>query len=143
MLNDITWVEKEFSPIIKNTLSLYAIESLSDKFLMSSDTALIRATKRGVLWTLAENLESEVLTQNSHLRNMDWVNLVDRSAWNAIIAGTIEVTNAYSVLDGALDGYAQQSDLRNAFETALLIYASRKLTDKFDSKLKNITSYFM
>ena len=68
MLNDITWVEKEFSPIIKNTLSLYAIESVSDKFLMSSDTALIRATKRGVLWTLAENLESEVLTQNSHLR---------------------------------------------------------------------------
>ncbi len=143
MLNDITWVEKEFSPIIKNTLSLYAIESVSDKFLMSSDTALIRATKRGVLWTLAENLESEVLTQNSHLRNMDWVQLVDRTAWNSIIAGTIEVSNAYSVLDGVLDGYAGQSDLRNAFTTSLLIYGSRKLTDKFDSKLKNITSYFM
>ena len=143
MLNDITWVEREFSPIIKNTLSLYAVESVSDKFLMSSDTALIRAAKRGALWTLAENLESEVLTQNSHLRNMDWVNLVDRSAWNAIIAGGIEVSNAYSMLDSALDGYAQPSDLRNAFTTSLLICASRELTDKFDSKLKNITSYFM
>ena len=143
MLNDITWVEREFSPIIKNTLSLFAIESVSDKFLMSSDTALVRATKRGVLWTLAENLESEVLTQNSHLRNMDWVNLVDGSAWNGLIAGGIELSNAYSVLDGVLDGYAQQSDLRNAFTTSLLIYGSRKLTDKFDSKLKNITSYFM
>jgi len=115
LVNDINWVEKEVSPIIKNTLSLYAVETVSGRFMMDSDTMLVRAAKRGVLWTLAENLESEVMTQNSHLRNMDWLQLVDRSVWNGVVAGAIEATNAFSVVDDVLSSYAPPSELRNAF----------------------------
>jgi len=142
LVNDINWVEKEVSPILKNTLSLYAVEKVSGRFMMNSDTTLMRAAKRGVLWTLSENLESEVMTQNSHIRNMDWLQLVDRSVWNGVVAGVIEASNAFELVDGVMSDYAPPSELRNAFETALLIYASRKLTDKFDTQLKNITSFF-
>ena len=142
LVNDINWVEKEIGPIVKNTLSLYAVESVSGRFMMDSDTTLIRAAKRGVLWTLAENLESEVMTMNSDVRNMNFWGLADRSIWNGVVAGAIEVSNAFDVVDGVVDNYAAPSDLRNAFETPLLIWASRKLTDKFDTQLKNMTSFF-
>ena len=141
LVNDINWVEKEVSPIIKNTLSLYAVETVSGRFMMDSDTMLVRAAKRGVLWTLAENLESEVMTMNSDVRNMNFWGLADRSFWNGTVAGVIEASNAFEVVDGVVGNYAAPSELRNAFETSLLIWASRKLTDKFDTQLKNITSF--
>ena len=141
LVNDINWVEREISPIIKNTLSLYAVETVSGRFLMDSDTTLIRAAKRGVLWTLAENVESEVMTMNSDVRNMNFWGLADRSIWNGVVAGAIETSNAFEVVDGVVGNFAAPSELRNSFETALLIWASRKLTDQFDSQLKNMTSF--
>ena len=32
IVNDINWVEREISPVIKNTLSLWAVESVSGAF---------------------------------------------------------------------------------------------------------------
>ena len=55
--------------------------------------------------------------------------------------GGIEVTNVYQVLDNALTSI-QPSELKNAFETAVLIYLSRKITDKFDNQLKHISTLF-
>jgi len=141
LVNDINWVEREISPIVKNTLSLYAVETVSGRFMMDSDTMLVRAAKRGVLWTLSENLESEVMTMNSDIRNMNFWGLADRSIWNGVVAGVIEASNAFEVVDGVVGAYTPPSELRNAFETALLIWASRKLTDKFDTQLKNMTSF--
>ena len=141
IVNDINWVEREISPVIKNTLSLWAVESVSGAFMMDSDTTLIRAAKRGVLWTLSEQLEQEIMTMNSDIRNQNVWPLVDRVFWNAVIAGGIEVTNVYQVLDNALTSI-QPSELKNAFETAVLIYLSRKITDKFDNQLKHISTLF-
>ena len=141
IVNDINWVEQEISPVIKNTLSLWAVESVSGAFMMDSDTTLIRAAKRGVLWTLSEQLEQEIMTMNSDIRNQNVWPLVDRVFWNAVIAGGIEVTNVYQVLDNALTSI-QPSELKNAFETAVLIYLSRKITDKFDNQLKHISTLF-
>ena len=141
IVNDINWVEREISPVIKNTLSLWAVESVSGAFMMDSDTMLIRAAKRGVLWTLSEQLEQEIMTMNSDIRNQNVWPLVDRVFWNGVIAGAIEVTNVYQVLDNALTSI-QPSELKNAFETAVLIYLSRKITDKFDNQLKHISSLF-
>ena len=141
IVNDINWVEREISPVIKNTLSLWAVESVSGAFMMDSDTTLIRAGKRGVLWTLSEQLEQEIMTMNSDIRNQNVWPLVDRVFWNAVIAGGIEVTNVYQVLDNALTSI-QPSELKNAFETAVLIYLSRKITDKFDNQLKHISTLF-
>ena len=141
IVNDINWVEREISPVIKNTLSLWAVESVSGAFMMDSDTTLIRAAKRGVLWTLSEQLEQEIMTMNSDIRNQNAWPLVDRVFWNAVIAGGIEVTNVYQVLDNALTSI-QPSELKNAFETAVLIYLSRKITDKFDNQLKHISTLF-
>ena len=141
IVNDINWVEQEISPVIKNTLSLWAVESVSGAFMMDSDATLIRAAKRGVLWTLSEQLEQEIMTMNSDIRNQNVWPLVDRVFWNAVIAGGIEVTNVYQVLDNALTSI-QPSELKNAFETAVLIYLSRKITDKFDNQLKHISTLF-
>ena len=141
IVNDINWVEREISPVIKNTLSLWAVESVSGAFMMDSDTTLIRAGKRGVLWTLSEQLEQEIMIMNSDIRNQNVWPLVDRVFWNAVIAGGIEVTNVYQVLDNALTSI-QPSELKNAFETAVLIYLSRKITDKFDNQLKHISTLF-
>ena len=141
IVNDINWVEREISPVIKNTLSLWAVESVSGAFMMDSDTTLIRAGKRGVLWTLSEQLEQEIMTMNSDIRNQNVWPLVDRVFWNAVIAGGIEVSNVYQVLDNALTSI-QPSELKNAFETAVLIYLSRKITDKFDNQLKHISTLF-
>ena len=141
IVNDINWVEQEISPVIKNTLSLWAVESVSGAFMMDSDTTLIRAAKRGVLWTLSEQLEQEIMTMNSDIRNQNVWPLVDRVFWNGVIAGAIEVTNVYQVLDNALTSI-QLSELKNAFETAVLIYLSRKITDKFDNQLKHISTLF-
>ena len=141
IVNDINWVEREISPVIKNTLSLWAVESVSGAFMMDSDTTLIRAGKRGVLWTLSEQLEQEIMTMNSDIRNQNVWPLVDRVFWNAVIAGGIEVTNVHQVLDDALTSI-QPSELKNAFETAVLIYLSRKITDKFDNQLKHISTLF-
>ena len=141
IVNDINWVEREISPVIKNTLSLWAVESVSGAFMMDSDTTLIRAAKRGVLWTLSEQLEQEIMTMNSDIRNQNVWPLVDRVFWNAVIAGGIEVSNVYQVLDNALTSI-QPSELKNAFETAVLIYLSRKITDKFDNQLKHISTLF-
>ena len=141
IVNDINWVEREISPVIKNTLSLWAVESVSGAFMMDSDTTLIRAAKRGVLWTLSEELEKEIMTMNSDIRNQNVWPLVDRVFWNGVIAGAIEVTNVYQVLDNALTSI-QPSELKNAFETAVLIYLSRKITDKFDNQLKHISTLF-
>ena len=137
IVNDINWVEREISPVIKNTLSLWAVESVSGAFMMDSDTTLIRAAKRGVLWTLSEQLEQEIMTMNSDIRNQNVWPLVDRVFWNGVISGLIEVTNVHQVLDDMLTS-VQPSELKNAFETAVLIYLSRKITDKFDNQLKNI-----
>ena len=141
IVNDINWVEREISPVIKNTLSLWAVESVSGAFMMDSDTTLIRAAKRGVLWTLSEQLEQEIMTMNSDIRNQNVWPLVDRVFWNAVIAGGIEVTNIHRVLDDMLTSI-QPSELKNAFETAVLIYLSRKITDKFDNQLKHISTLF-
>ena len=141
IVNDINWVEREISPVIKNTLSLWAVESVSGAFMMDSDTTLIRAGKRGVLWTLSEQLEQEIMTMNSDIRNQNVWPLVDRIFWNAVIAGGIEVTNIHRVLDDMLTSF-QPSELKNAFETAVLIYLSRKITDKFDNQLKHISTLF-
>ena len=141
IVNDINWVEREISPVIKNTLSLWAVESVSGAFMMESDTTLIRAAKRGVLWTLSEQLEQEIMTMNSDIRNQNVWPLVDRIFWNAVIAGGIEVTNIHRVLDDMLTS-VQPSELKNAFETAVLIYLSRKITDKFDNQLKHISTLF-
>ena len=141
IVNDINWVEREISPVIKNTLSLWAVESVSGAFMMDSDTTLIRAAKRGVLWTLSEQLEQEIMTMNSDIRNQNVWPLVDRVFWNAVIAGGIEVTNIHRVLDDMLTS-VQPSELKNAFETAVLIYLSRKITDKFDNQLKHISTLF-
>ena len=141
IVNDINWVEREISPVIKNTLSLWAVESVSGAFMMNSDTTLIRAAKRGVLWTLSEQLEQEIMTMNSDIRNQNVWPLVDRVFWNAVIAGGIEVTNIHRVLDDMLTS-VQPSELKNAFETAVLIYLSRKITDKFDNQLKHISTLF-
>ena len=141
IVNDINWVEREISPVIKNTLSLWAVESVSGAFMMDSDTTLIRAAKRGVLWTLSEQLEQEIMTMNSDIRNQNVWPLVDRVFWNAVIAGGIEVTNIHRVLDDILTS-VQPSELKNAFETAVLIYLSRKITDKFDNQLKHISTLF-
>ena len=141
IVNDINWVEREISPVIKNTLSLWAVESVSGAFMMDSDTTLIRAGKRGVLWTLSEQLEQEIMTMNSDIRNQNVWPLVDRVFWNAVIAGGIEVTNIHRVLDDALTSI-QPRELKNAFETAVLIYLSRKITDKFDNQLKHISTLF-
>ena len=141
IVNDINWVEREISPVIKNTLSLWAVESVSGAFMMDSDTTLIRAAKRGVLWTLSEQLEQEIMTMNSDIRNQNVWPLVDRIFWNAVIAGGIEVTNIHRVLDDMLTS-VQPSELKNAFETAVLIYLSRKITDKFDNQLKHISTLF-
>ena len=128
IVNDINWVEQEISPVIKNTLSLWAVESVSGAFMMDSDTTLIRAAKRGVLWTLSEQLEQEIMTMNSDIRNQNVWPLVDRIFWNGVISGAIEVTNIHRVLDDMLTS-VQPSELKNAFETAVLIYLSRKITD--------------
>ena len=141
IVNDINWVEREISPVIKNTLSLWAVESVSGAFMMDSDTTLIRAGKRGVLWTLSEQLEQEIMIMNSDIRNQNVWPLVDRVFWNAVIAGGIEVTNIHRVLDDMLTS-VQPSELKNAFETAVLIYLSRKITDKFDNQLKHISTLF-
>ena len=141
IVNDINWVEQEISPVIKNTLSLWAVESVSGAFMMDSDTTLIRAAKRGVLWTLSEQLEQEIMTMNSDIRNQNVWPLVDRVFWNGVIAGAIEVTNVHKVLDDMLTS-VQPSELKNAFETAVLIYLSRKITDKFDNQLKHISTLF-
>ena len=141
IVNDINWVEREISPVIKNTLSLWAVESVSGAFMMDSDTTLIRAAKRGVLWTLSEQLEQEIMAMNSDIRNQNVWPLVDRVFWNAVIAGGIEVTNIHRVLDDMLTS-VQPSELKNAFETAVLIYLSRKITDKFDNQLKHISTLF-
>ena len=72
IVNDINWVEQEISPVIKNTLSLWAVESVSGAFMMDSDTTLIRAGKRGVLWTLSEQLEQEIMTMNRHINKLEY-----------------------------------------------------------------------
>ena len=141
IVNDINLVEREISPVIKNTLSLWAVESISGAFMMDSDTTLIRAAKRGVLWTLSEQLEQEIMTMNSDIRNQNVWPLVDRVFWNGVIAGAIEVTNVHQVLDDMLTS-VQPSELKKAFETAVLIYLSRKITDKFDNQLKHISTLF-
>ena len=137
---EVNKIEKEVSQIAKDTLSIYTVERFLGGMIMDTDGTVVRNVKRGFLWECADNLEDEVLTQDSRFRQMDYYKIIDNTAYNAMVSAFVEQTNlgetAYNFIN-----IVPASDMKDALTTALLLAVARKVGGQLENTVvKNITS---
>jgi len=102
IVSEVNMLEREISQVAKDTLAIYTVDRFAGNLIMSGDNMVVRNAKRGFLWETANNLEDEVLTQNSRFRRMDWMKVVDNVAYNGLVSALVETTNMNETIDGLL-----------------------------------------
>lgn len=144
MLGELNYAEKLIADVGKQTLALYAIDKSGlSNFIMDNDNLVTRNLKRGFLWEVASELESEVMFQNSNFRQMNWMKVIDETAWNGLISAGMETVDLSGRVNDVLGAVLPASDLRDSFTTAVLIIVGRKLGDKFENTVvRNVSSLF-
>jgi len=143
-VTDVNMIEKEISQIAKDTLAIYTVDRfLGDIVFMNNDNMITRNVKRGFLWETANNLEDEVLTQNSRFRNMDWMKVIDNVAYNGLVSAGVESTRFNESIDRLIGDVVPNSPWKDAIVTSIILALSRKLGQNLESTvIKNVSSLF-
>jgi len=126
LVTEVNMLEREISQIAKDTLSIYTVDRFLGDLIMDTDNMVVRNVKRGFLWETASNLQDEVLTQNSRMRQQDFMKVLDHTAYNALVSAAVEQTNLNQQLDSLLGDVVPASPWKDAIVTSLILALSRK-----------------
>jgi len=143
-VGEVNTIEKEIAQVAKDTLAIYFVDRfLGDVVMMQGDSMPLRNLKRGFLWELGANLEDEVLTQNSRLRQMDYLKVLDHTVYNGLVSAGVEATNLNGAVDNLIGNVVPASEWKDSIVTALILSLSRKVGSQLENTVvKNISSLF-
>ena len=143
LVTEVNMLEKEISQIAKDTLAIYTVDRFLGNLVISGDNMVVRNAKRGFLWETANNLEDEVLTQNSRFRNMDWMKVLDNTAYNGLVSAIVETTNLGETVDSFLGDIVPSSPWKDAIVTSLILALSRKFGHQLEGTVvKSVSQLF-
>jgi len=143
LVTEVNMLEKEISQVAKDTLAIYTVDRFMGNLIMPSDSMIVRNAKRGFLWETANNLEDEVLSQNSRFRQMDFMKVLDNTAYNGLVSALTETTSLNETVDSFLGEVVPASKWRDSIVTALILALSRKFGQQLEGTVvKSVSSLF-
>lgn len=144
----LTMAENILQKIALKTGSTYIVgKSPLQTMINQEPNFIMRNIKRSAAWEIADEVEDEIMTKNSKIRQNDYLGIIDNIGFGTIIGSSTEMFGLDQLIVNLtrMFNIPETSDLYGAFVVGVIRvvfeYGTDQLNNELTKGLKNMTSF--